>query len=300
MRGRATAVALPALVVLALIAVVAVAATGSTPSGSSASRPPSESLLDTLFTLFLIAILAGGVLLVYGLTQRNAIAREVATGRYRRFSLVSLLVFMAIFTAFAYRGLTHWTGSETEEGDPAFPGQAPVPTTPEQPLAPYHPSVSWLPIALVVGLVVAAGVAYVVAERRARRRGGPEVELAEQLALVLDDTLDDLRAEADPRRAIIAAYARLEQVLAANGVGRHPAETSEEYLQRILTGLTLHSGAAERLTALYTRAKFSQHEVDATMKEEAISALEQVRDELRALRDEARSLEAEASPVAAS
>jgi hypothetical protein len=299
MRGRAAAVALPALVVLALVAVVAIAATGSTPAGSGSSRPPSESLLDMLFTLFLIAILAGGVLLVYGLTQRTAIAREVATGRYRRFSLVSLLVFMAIFTTIGYPGLTHWTGSEAEEGDPAFPGQAPVPT-PEQPLAPYHPSVSWLPIALVVGLVVAAGVAYAVAERRARRRGGPEVELAEQLALVLDDTLDDLRAEADPRRAIIAAYARLEQVLAANGVGRHPAETSEEYLQRILTGLMLHSGAVERLTALYTRAKFSQHDVDATMKEEAISALEEVRDELRALRDEARSLEAEAAPVAAS
>ena len=46
---------------------------------------------------------------------------------------------------------------------------------------------------------------------------------------MLDETLDDLRAEADPRRAIIAAYARLERVLAANGVPR-TAETSDEYL----------------------------------------------------------------------
>jgi Domain of unknown function (DUF4129) len=288
MRGRAIAVALPALVVLALIAVVAVAATGSTPSGSSASRPPSKLLLDAVFTLYLVAIVAGGVLLVYGLTQRKAIAREVATGRYRRFSLVSLLV-LAVFTALTYRGLRGWKppASPDEIGDPAFPGQAPFPTTPEQEqLVPYQPSVAWLPIVLVVGLVVAAVFAYVVADRRARRRDRPEGVLAKQLALILDDTLDDLRAEADPRRAIIAAYARLEQVLAANGVARRPAETSEEYLQRILTGLTLHSRAAERLTALFTQAKFSHHHLDATMKEEAISALEQVRDELRRARDE--------------
>jgi hypothetical protein len=160
--------------------------------------------------------------------------------------------------------------------------------------------VAWLPIVLVVGLVVAAVVAYVVANRRARRRGRPEAELAEQLALVLDDTLDDLRAEADPRRAIIAAYARLEQVLAANGVGRHPAETSEEYLQRILTDLTLHSGAAERLTALFTQAKFSHHDVDVTMKEDAIDALEQVRDELRGSRGDDRHPTALTAPAAGS
>ena len=282
MRGRAITVALPALVVLALVAVVAVAATGSTPSGSGASRPPSKSLLDAVFTLYLVAIVAGGVLLVYGLMQRKAIAREVATGRYRRFSLVSLLFLLAVFTALTYRGLSGWKppAPPDEVTDPAFPGPTPFPTTPDQePPVPYQPSVTWLPIALVIGLVVAAIVAYVIAGRRARR--APERSLAEQLALVLDDTLDDLRAEADPRRAIIAAYARLERVLAANGVGRRPAETAAEYLQRVLTGLTLQSGAVERLTALFVQAKFSHHDVDRTMKEDAIDALEQVRDELR-------------------
>jgi hypothetical protein len=287
MRGRAIAVALPALVVLALVAVVAVAATGTTSSGSSAARTPSKSLLDAVFTLYLIAIVAGGVLFVYGLAQRQAIAREVATGRYRRYSLVSVLFVLAVFTALTYRGLSHWKppASPDEVSDPAFPGATPFPTTPDQEQVPYQPSVSWLPIALVVGFGVAAVVAYVVAGRRARRP--PEAALAEQLALVLDDTLDDLRAESDPRRAIVAAYARLERVLAANGIGREPAETSEEYLHRVLIGLTLRSGGVERLTALFTQAKFSHHDVDAGMKEDAIDALEQVRDELRDGRDDA-------------
>jgi hypothetical protein len=102
---------------------------------------------------------------------------------------------------------------------------------------------------------------------------------------VLDETLDDLRAEADPRRAIIAAYARLERVLAANGIARRASETSDEYLARVLSNLELDSGAVERLTALFERAKFSQHDVDTAMKEEAIGALEQARDELRLVRE---------------
>ena len=44
----------------------------------------------------------------------------------------------------------------------------------------------------------------------------------------------------------------------------------------------------QRLTALFARAKFSQHEVDDGMKDEAIDTLEELRDELRAARDPRR------------
>ena len=37
---------------------------------------------------------------------------------------------------------------------------------------------------------------------------------------MLDETLDDLRNEADPRKAVIAAYARMEKILAGHGLGR--------------------------------------------------------------------------------
>jgi len=282
-------VVLPALVVLVLVAVVAMAATGSTPSGDGSTRPPSESLLDTIFTLGLIGVAIGGVLLLYGLSQRKAIAREMASGRHRRTSVAAFVVFFAIFTGFTYWRLSEWRGPEpSEEGDQelAFPGESPLPTLPPEAETSYEPGVSWLPIVVVVALLLAAVVAYVVAEHRANRGRRSDEGLAEQLAMVLDETLDDLRAEADPRRAIIAAYARLERVLAANGIPRRASETSDEYLARVLNNLELDSGAVERLTALFTRAKFSQHDVDTAMKEEAIGALEQVRDELRLVREE--------------
>jgi tRNA C32,U32 (ribose-2'-O)-methylase TrmJ len=106
--------------------------------------------------------------------------------------------------------------------------------------------------------------------------------VGESLADVIDETLDDLRAESDPRRAVIAAYARLERFLAAYGLPRRRSETQEEYLSRILGRLDVETHSIRRLTDLFTRAKFSHHDVDADMKEEAVAALEQVRDELRA------------------
>jgi Domain of unknown function (DUF4129) len=303
MRGRATRVVLPTLVVLGLVAFVAIASTGSTPRGSGDARPPSESLLDTLFSLGIVAVVAGGVLLLYGLMQRKAIAQEVASGRYRRTSLFAWMVFVAIFSALSYWRIQGWNppAQQAVEEEPPFGGGPIVPTTPDQkPSVVYEPSVSWIPIAIVVGLVVAAVIAYVVAERRSRagRRGSGQ--LAEDLAVVLDETLDDLRAETDPRRAIIAAYARMERVLAANGIARRPAETSDEYLARVLGDLALGSDAVARLTALFTQAKFSHHSIDSTMKEEAIDALERVRDELRQAEEIRLQPAAEAQTVEAS
>lgn len=304
MRGRAAAVALSALVVVALVAVVAIASTGSTPGGTGATRPPSEALYDTIFTLLLVAVAIGGVLLVYGLMQRKAIAQEVASGKYRRTGIVGYLAFFGVFTAFTYWRLSEWDGPPPpeDEGELAFPGLPEgLPTLPEEAETSYEPTVSWIPLVVVAVLVVAAVMAYVVAERRSSRGRRSEHELAEQLAHVLDDTLDDLRAEADPRRAIVAAYARLERVLAANGAPRLASETADEYLPRVLHDLDIDPVAIGRLADLYREAKFSQHEVGPAMKEQAIGALEHVRDELRRIREAPRvAIDDVARPAGAS
>jgi uncharacterized protein DUF4129 len=100
---------------------------------------------------------------------------------------------------------------------------------------------------------------------------------------VLDDSLDDLRGELDPRKAVIATYARMETTLAGAGLPRSPSETPLEYLGRILRELLNTSAdAVSRLTALFERAKFSPHQIDPGMKNDAIDALVTVRDELRA------------------
>ena len=51
---------------------------------------------------------------------------------------------------------------------------------------------------------------------------------------LVEDTLADLYAEVDPRKAIIAAYARVERVFASYGLPREPSEAPVEYLERAL------------------------------------------------------------------
>src|SRR4029079_17512208 len=86
--------------------------------------------------------------------------------------------------------------------------------------------------------------------------------------------------------AIIAAYARMEKLFAARGLARNPHETSMEYLGRAVGELRASGAALGRLTGLFQWAKFSTHEVDRPMRDEAIEALTEVRDELRANREE--------------
>ncbi|MBA3844696.1 MAG: DUF4129 domain-containing protein [Actinobacteria bacterium] len=97
----------------------------------------------------------------------------------------------------------------------------------------------------------------------------------------MNDAIDDLEAEPDARRAVIAAYARMEAVLARHGLRRRPSETPVEYLRRVLLGLTERADAVSRLTDLFEQAKFSRHEIDGAMKQDAIGALREIRDDLR-------------------
>ena len=80
---------------------------------------------------------------------------------------------------------------------------------------------------------------------------------------------------------MIAAYANMERVLAQYGLPRRRAEAPFEYLSRILRQLEVSENSVRRLTELFEYAKFSTHEIDAEMKEQAIDAFAALRDELQ-------------------
>jgi hypothetical protein len=278
---------LTAAAVLVLVAVVALASSGSTPAGDDEIRQPADVLLDTIFSLGLVLLIPAAAILVYGLTQRKAIAREIATGRYPRWSFASFMGLMILILIFGLWGVRHFQRGEggDEITDIVFPGlDRPLePTEPGIVQGSYEREFAWIPV-LVILVIAAIGIgSYIVAERRRR----PPLELDDAVAAIevaddLDDSLDDLRAEPDPRRAVIAAYARLELSLARAGLARREDETAEEYVSRILDRLDVERRPVKRLTALYTEAKFSQHVVDDRMKDDAIDSLGQIRDELRA------------------
>jgi Domain of unknown function (DUF4129) len=276
---------LPALAVLALVGVVAVASTGSTPSGSADGRPPADFLLDTFFSLSLLLFVPALALLVYGLAQRKEIAREIASGRYRRTSVWTYLVLMGALSLAVYLRITDFRfglrGDQGEVVDVGSQDPSVVPEGVDTAERVYEPEFAWIPALVVLALAVAGIAAFVIASRRSRHVAAMEGDVAEHVAETLEDTLEDLRAEPDPRRAVIASWARLERALASSGLPRRPAETPEEYVARILGKLEVDPAPVRTLTDLFETAKFSQHEVDEAMRESAIVALVRIRDELR-------------------
>jgi len=271
--------------VLVAIAVVAVASRGSTPAGEAGTRGPADTFYDILFTLYLILLVVGAIFFVYVLALQRKM-RSQAGVEPRRLSMVVLafLLLVGFVGARRLQGLELEPPPEQEapivtQTPGALPGAT---TTPE--VDAYEPGFAWIPALVFVALLAVGGGAvwWASARRRRAHLGAEPAALGEALADVLEETLDDLRAERDPRRAVIAAYARLERVLAAHGIPRRPADAPVEYLSRVLDDLSVSPGAVGRLTLLFERAKFSHHEVEAGMKDEAIAALQTMQDELRA------------------
>jgi hypothetical protein len=268
-----------ALVLTALLAVVALASRGAFVDGGEGREgelPPI--LFSYLYAAFLLAALTALPLLAYLYARERP---ETPKQRRRRHVMpLVIIVGVTVFLSwFASRHpdqlsdiLERLRFGGSDEPARSSPGGSPAdPPAPE-----------WLPL-LVVGSFMASGVFLYLAWRRiSRRRLRKGDWLAAALSEELEGTIDDARSEPDPRRAIILAYARMEQALERCGVGRHESEAPLEYVARVLLELDVPPEPVHTLTDLFEQAKFSHHPMDGRMKDEAITALETIREELAA------------------
>jgi len=143
----------------------------------------------------------------------------------------------------------------------------------------------WLQLGLVVGTVVVGAAAFAFVGLPRLRKGKSGAFARERIPQPRDTameavelSLDDLRGERDPRRAIIAAYARMELVFERAGLPRSTHETPTEFLRRVLSGASAPPPAASELTELFQEARFSRHELADAQRDDAIRALQQIRD----------------------
>jgi hypothetical protein len=292
-RGRrwSPALTLAALVVVlaALLWLVALASRDRSLGPAGRARGPlvaSPRLVGAIYLLLLILGTVQLILLVVQTLRRRL--RGPATRRqpWRGLRWVAGLLLLCFLLANLV--LPNWLGlrpgsGAAERGAPdatAAGGAAGAGRSPT--------SVGAGVVAFALLLVLAA----LVAARRRRARPAPAL-LAGELSALVERSLAELEAERDPRRAVVAAYAGMEQTLAASGLPRAPAEAPLEYLARALVELRVGEASAGRLTELFQRARFSRHEVGEAMKRDAIEALAAVRDELRA------TAEAAGEPVVA-
>jgi hypothetical protein len=143
-----------------------------------------------------------------------------------------------------------------------------------------RPRSSWFVIGGLIALLGGGGVLLATGRRRQHSsRTEPDNRLG-AIVNAVDLSIDDLLKEANAKRAIIAAYARMETAFTGMGLPRRPAEAPHEFLVRSLQEDDAGRKAASRLTELFELAKFSHHTVTLSMRDEAIGALVAIRGEL--------------------
>lgn len=275
------------LVVACLIALAALAAHGHPLSGSRGTGP-TPGFFDYVFTTFALVAAGIAVVFVYGLVDTKW---SVPRGRPPHIGLLQFVLAMvtslllgwllvhARFHLFAHANRPRSSSviDALARGGRNGPSAA----------ARRGARLRWDEVAIVAALLAAAGVAAFATRKTRPMKEWTLRAKEEEVALALDESLDDLRDDPDIRRAIIAAYARMERTLAAAGISRRPSETPYEYLARALGSLHASAASVTRLTDLFERAKFSQHVPDESMRAGAVDALLAVRDELRAPLEEA-------------
>jgi len=267
---------------VALLVVVSVAARSgdhgrAMPGGSLASAAGHHAAVWVLLVIGPIAgVLGLGVFLYSQVVRRRDPALAVMRRKARR----RLLVFVAIAIALEiyYLRTGHNPLSFLHIRNPLANVSPPPP-------AKGHPhaaapgngfaTVDWA-IAGVTWLLIVAAV--IVVYRRMRRTeeledGAAPLELEDE---VPDTRLARLRAEKDPRRAVIAAYALMDRLMADRALGRRRSEAPVEYLGRMTLAGYGRITALGRLTRLYARARFSTHPVDTGMQAEAVDAVEAI------------------------
>lgn len=278
---------LSGIALTALLALVAVASRAHRPGGGTGASPhnPPTLIFDYLASAMVILLPIGAIICVWALFhQRRVALLEGRTNWRHTLVLIAVVTPFLAGAYFAARHGLHRGGGHTTAGKvtkhQAKQAKKVGPVKPQ----PFHRAqFRWLPALVLGSLALAIGVNAGALYIR-RRRGGDawdqEAALAAALDEVLADTLDDLRAEGDPRRAVIRTYARMEQTFAAYDVPRGEAEAPQEYVERVLDRLQVSEFSMRRLTQLFARARFSEHTIGADMKDDAIEALVGLRAEL--------------------
>jgi hypothetical protein len=123
----------------------------------------------------------------------------------------------------------------------------------------------WLGIA--VGVVIAAVVVSAWQLSGAHHRRAMPAVSEEGAAAAQPDLAR--RAPGNPREAVIAAFADLEDSLTAVGLGRLPSEVPESYLKRALPRALRMSPARTTLLKLYAVARYSERSIDGASAERA-------------------------------
>lgn len=294
--------------VVALLAIAAVGSGASVLDGAPVTNPgllgaahsAGGAMVAAFAALLVVSTALAGVILHALMPSRRSkkapddfewVVQRPAISRLEQALTIALIVLLLAATigvvALVARGTQH--GAQTAAVAPGntsvAAGSASGATSPAAMRALGEEGGPWLQLGLAAGaaLVGAVALTFFALQRLRKRKSGQEglgLSLRRRKAATEAVTLslEDLRRERDPRRAIVAAYARMERVFARAGLPRSPHETPTEYLRRVLSGASAPPAAVSDLTELFQEAKFSRHELTGEQRDDALRSLLQIRD----------------------
>jgi uncharacterized membrane protein YedE/YeeE len=309
-RNRARMVALVALLVLTGIALRGHLpgvdrSTPAAPSHNPAGMIAVMALLGAAIVIITIAIVAT-LREPRPPRQSPQYLNRAAGGERTRPSMRTLLIVLGVILAWlivvvlllqlsAVADLGH--PSATSAPSTAAPGASPAPPPPASPPQPPQqpgPDAFWYLFATTMFMLVLWAAGIVVALVRHRRAPtlqpvtGEAAEPVSQhaphsLAVAAERGLAEMGdLSREPREAIIACYAAMEDAL-ANSPGAAPqdSDTPSEVLARAVDHDAIHAGTATELVDLFAEARFSPHLMNEGHREVAVRALQLVLAELK-------------------
>jgi heme/copper-type cytochrome/quinol oxidase subunit 2 len=298
---------------VALVVLTGIALRGHLPGDArAADEPPSNSpaALIAVIAVLVAAVVIITIAIVATLRQprpprQGSGPLDTASGGERflpswRFVLIALGVLLAWLIAVvlllrltSVLDVHDQTAATAPTSAPStLPGQQPPPPPP--PEQQEQGDVFWFLFVTTVFMLVVwvAGIAVALRRHRGGPRpvpiddstpapatepAGPALAVAAERGLA---AMEDLSRE--PREAIIACYAAMEEAL-ANAPGAMPqdSDTPSEVLARAVEHDAIHPGTATDLVELFAEARFSPHVMNEGHREIAVRALELVLAELR-------------------
>jgi hypothetical protein len=266
--GGPVAFGAAAVLFAVLAGVVLAASTAAGPGANARIRAPSLVLVTGVVSLVVLAV---GIVVLASLLrtlQRGELRDRHQTVR----DLIRLFVIFVLLVAlFRVLPIGRYRAGNREGDGAAQTAEG---------LLPQASGTDWSTLVLVACIAAFLGWRMWRTRRAAAADLTVHEPVAGAVADVLDDVIDALRREPDPRRAVIAAYARMEDVFARHGTPRRPSEAPLEFLGRALSEIT-EADAARRLTDLFESAMFSTQTFDRARQDDAVDALVTVRDDLR-------------------
>lgn len=141
-------------------------------------------------------------------------------------------------------------------------------------------NLAWLLLPIAVTITILTPAAALIRRRRLKRDQAAHAEEPGALGRAVRASIAALESERDPRRAILRAYARMEQSFRDVEIVRARDETASEFLGRTMRRLRVSAGAAAALTERFEEARYSPHQITEADREQALASLHRVEREL--------------------